>query len=74
MFNYQKYIDDSPSDHRPFFKAFLRLQMFTRLLERKLWPAKDVDMVDLMYFEESIRLKYNRYSKNSKKVSLTSHL
>jgi hypothetical protein len=67
MFNYQKYIDDSPSDSRPFFKAFLKLQMFTRLLERKLWPAKDVDMVDLMYFEESIRLKFNRYSKNSKK-------
>lgn len=42
--------------------------MFTRLLERKVWPSKNEDMIDLMFLEDNIRLKLNRYIKNIKKV------
>jgi hypothetical protein len=31
--------------------------MFTRLIEKKLWPAKDEDIIDLTFFEEHTRLK-----------------
>lgn len=41
--------------------------MFTRLLERKVWPSKNEDMIDLMFLEDNIRLKVNRYIKNIKK-------
>jgi len=57
-FNYQKYIEDSPSDTKMFFKYFLKLQMFTRLLERRLWPSKNEDIIDTTFFDESIRSKF----------------
>ena len=65
-FNYQKYIEDSPSDCKMFFKYFLRLQMFTRLLERKLWPSKNEDIIDVTFFDEHIRSKFNKVKKSSR--------
>jgi hypothetical protein len=41
--------------------------MFTRLLERKKWPSKPEDTIDLMFFEESLKKKTNRYFMNKKK-------
>jgi hypothetical protein len=33
------------------------MQMFTRLLERKLWASKNEDVTDLLFLDENIRLK-----------------
>ena len=33
------------------------MQMFTRFLERKLWPQKQEDVIDILMFDESIRVK-----------------
>jgi hypothetical protein len=46
--------------------------MFTRFLERKLWASKNEDLVDITYFDENIRAKYNKYAKNKYNVSLKS--
>jgi hypothetical protein len=43
--------------------------MFTRFLERKLWASKNEDLVDITYFDENIRAKYNKYAKNKYNVS-----
>lgn len=48
--------------------------MFTRLLEKKMWPLKNEDMIDLMFFEDNIRLKVNRYMKNIKRKHKTAFL
>lgn len=49
-------------------KHFVKHSMFTRLLERKLWANRSEDVIDTMFFDENIRLKLNRYKKNSKNV------
>ena len=33
------------------------MQMFTRFLERKLWAQKQEDVIDILMFDESIRIK-----------------
>ena len=60
FFNFTKYKDESPNDQKPFFKHFLHMQMFTRLLERKLWASKNEDVTDMAFFDEHIRLKHIR--------------
>jgi hypothetical protein len=54
-FDIKNFIDKTENDQKPFLKQFCKLQMFTRLLERKMWPQKNEDMIDLMFFEDSIR-------------------
>lgn len=70
-FDINLFIEETRLDQKEFLKQFCRLQMFTRLLEKKVWPLKNEDMVDLLFLEENIRLKLSRYLKNIKKVSLT---
>ena len=33
------------------------MQMFTRFLERKMWAQKQEDVIDILMFDESIRIK-----------------
>jgi len=40
--------------------------MFTRLLERKIWPSKEDDIIDTTFFDENIRSKYHKQKKGSK--------
>ncbi len=68
-FNFNKYIEESPGDQKIFFKYFLKLQMFTRLLERKLWPSKNEDIIDTTFFDEHIKLKYSKVKVKSKNVT-----
>ena len=68
-FNFTKYIEDSPSDQKIFFKYFLKLQMFTRHLERKLWPSKNEDIIDVTFFDEHIKHKYSKVKPKAKGVS-----
>lgn len=42
--------------------------MFTRLLERKIWPSKNDDIVDVLFFDENIKLKYSKQKSKSKNV------
>jgi len=69
-FNFQRYKDEAPADQKPFFKQFLHMQMFTRLLERKLWANRNEDVTDLAFFDEHIRLKHIRNKQTFKTVSL----
>jgi hypothetical protein len=45
------------------------MQMFTRLLERKLWASKNEDVIDLLFFDEHIRVKKVRNAQHFKSVS-----
>lgn len=57
-YNFSKYIETtSRPDQKPFFKNFLQMQMFTRFLERKMWAQKQEDVIDILMFDESIRIK-----------------
>lgn len=40
--------------------------MFTRLIERKVWASKNEDIIDVMFFDEHIRQKYQKAKKVSK--------
>ncbi len=40
------------------------MQMFTRFLERKLWAQKNEDVLDILIFDEHIRLKQARARKS----------
>ena len=44
------------------------MQMFTRLLERKLWANRNEDVTDLAFFDEHIRLKLIRNKQTFKTV------
>ena len=57
QFSYSKYIEEAGNDQRPFFQAFLKLQMFTQFLERKIWAKKGQDVIDTIFFDESIRAR-----------------
>jgi len=65
VFNHQKFVDEA-GDQKPFLKHFVKLQMFTRLLERKFWPSKNEDIIDVMFFDESIRAKFQKPKKSAK--------
>jgi hypothetical protein len=69
-FNFVKYKEETKADQKAFFKQFLHMQMFTRLLERKLWAQKNEDITDLAFFDEHIRLKLMRKKKTFKPVRL----
>jgi len=72
-FNFPKYKEETRTDQRAFFKHFLHMQMFTRLLERKLWASKNEDVIDVTFFDEHIRIKQARNRKTFKSVS-NSHI
>ena len=48
--------------------------MFTRLLERKLWPSNNEDIIDLMFFSEHIKAKYGKNNKRNSKSGATGAL
>lgn len=65
-FNFNKYKEETLQDQKNFFRTFLSNQMFTRLLERKLWAQKNEDVFEITYFDEHIRLKQARNRKTFK--------
>lgn len=67
-FSFAKYKEETPADQKAFFKHFLHMQMFTRMLERKLWAQKNEDVIDITFFDEHIRLKQARNRKTFKSV------
>jgi hypothetical protein len=47
------------------------MQMFSRLLERKLWAQRNEDVTDLAFFDEHIRLKHIRNGQTFKRKGVS---
>ena len=66
MFNITDFINNTAALDRPFYKKFVKTQIFFTFIKKKLFPISTLDKIDILYFDEKIREKLSRESKIKK--------
>lgn len=61
LFDVEGYINDSKTSDAPFYKRFLHTKIFLDFMIRKIYPKTTYEKISLIFFDEKIFAKQNRF-------------